>query len=141
MSFPSLWARNRSTFVLTVRHPGPPLTTVGGFEWHTRIFVQRGNGRSPWTRRWRDLIEEHAADLGGAETLSVAQRSLIRRAATLEVELEAVEGRLSEGKSADLAAFAAVTGHLRRVLETLGIARRPRDVTPPLSYFLRGDDG
>ena len=76
-----------------------------------RIFV-RGDGRSPWTRRWRDLIEAHASDLGGAGTPSVAQRSLIRRAATLEVELEAIEGRLSEGKGADLAAFAAVTGRL-----------------------------
>jgi hypothetical protein len=106
-----------------------------------RTFVQ-GDGRSPWARRWRDLIEAHARDLSpnGIEHLSEAQRSLIKRAATIEIQLEAVEGQLSEGKEANLSAYAAASGHLKRILEYLG-DRRARDVSPTLSDFLRGDRG
>ena len=63
-----------------------------------QMFVD-GDGRSPWARRWKDLCELHARDISpnGAIHLSEAQRSLIRRTATIEIELEAVEGKLSEG--------------------------------------------
>jgi hypothetical protein len=95
-----------------------------------QMFV-RGNGRSPWARRWRDLIDAHARDVSpnGIEHLSEAQRSLIKRAATIEIQLEAIEGNLSEGLPANLAHYAATAGHLKRILETLGIERRQRDVT------------
>ena len=56
--------------------------------------------------------------------------SLIRRSATIEVELERMEGRLSVGESVDLDQYVRAVGHLRRVLETLGIERAKRDVTP-----------
>jgi hypothetical protein len=92
-----------------------------------RTFVE-GNGRSPWARRWRDLIEAHVADLGGVANLSQAQRSLIKRASTIEIELEQVEGRLSLGRAADLAEYATAASHLRRIFETLGIKRVPRDM-------------
>jgi hypothetical protein len=102
-----------------------------------RLFVI-GNGKSPWARRWRDLVEAHAGDIDhrGIEYLTTAQQSLVRRVATIEVQLEAVEGQLSEGKAADLTAYASASGHLPRLLETLGIERRqPKDVTPdPLDY-------
>jgi hypothetical protein len=65
------------------------------------LFVE-GDGRGPWARRLRDLCEAHAADLGGAECLSEAQRSLIRRCATIEVQLEQMEGQLCDGKACDL---------------------------------------
>jgi hypothetical protein len=77
------------------------------------------------------LIESHASDLGGLDMLSEAQKSLIRRAAALEIELEALEGKLSRGEAIDLDMFGRLSGHLRRVLETVGIQRvaRPVDVT------------
>jgi len=99
-----------------------------------RAFVDGGDERSPWARRFRDLIAAHAGDLGGTDVLSEAQRSLVRRAATIEIQLEQLEGQLSEGKAADLAVYATASGHLRRLLETLGIERRARDVTDPLAY-------
>jgi hypothetical protein len=92
------------------------------------LFVE-GDGRGAWARRWRDLIEAHVADLGGAEALSSAERSLIKRASTLEIELEQVEGRLSMGKAQDLAVYATAASHLRRIFETLGLDRKARDVT------------
>lgn len=95
-----------------------------------RAFVE-GDGKSAWARRWKDIVALHAADLGGPDALSEAQASLCRRCATLEVELEQLEGRLSMGRSVDLDVYARVAGHLRRYLETLGVRRVSKDVTPP----------
>lgn len=101
-----------------------------------QMFVD-GDGRGPWARRWRDLVELHAGDIGQPELLSEAQLSLIRRVATIEIELEAMEGRLSQGGAADLDTYTRASGHLRRLLETLGIERTKRDVTmPTLAEYL-----
>jgi hypothetical protein len=97
----------------------------------TRAYVV-GDGNSPWARRQRDLAAMHAEDAGGAETLSAAQLSLCQRAATIETELEFMEGQMSLGKRADLDCYGRLAGHLRRILETLGIERRAKDVTPSL---------
>jgi hypothetical protein len=95
-----------------------------------RVFVE-GDGCSPWSRRYLDLIALHADDLGGMSTLSAAQHSLCKRAATLEVELERLEGILSQGGTVDIEAYARSASHLRRILESLGIERARRDITPP----------
>src|SRR5215471_10606186 len=55
-----------------------------------RRTLVEADGRSPWARRWSDLIYAHACDLGGPELLSEAQVSIIRRVSTLECELEAM---------------------------------------------------
>jgi hypothetical protein len=93
----------------------------------TRAFVI-GDGNSPWARRQRDLLALHASDLGGAEFLSESQFSLCRRAATIETELEMLEGQLSLGKSVDLDLFGRLTNTLRRILESLGLERVARPV-------------
>jgi hypothetical protein len=67
-----------------------------------KAFVEIGDGRSPWARRWSDLIFAHANDLGGPETLSEAQISLCRRTAAIECELESLEGRMSAGEPIDI---------------------------------------
>lgn len=104
----------------------------------TKAFIE-GDGNSPWYRRFKDLLALHVEDLGGPELLSEAQISLCRRAATLEVELERIEGQLSLGNDADLDAYNRHAGGLRRILETLGVERVKRDVTPnPLAdHFSR----
>jgi hypothetical protein len=56
-----------------------------------------GDGRSAWTRRWKDLVEMHSADCGGIGRISEARLSLCRRAAILEVALEQQEAKMSEG--------------------------------------------
>jgi hypothetical protein len=97
----------------------------------TRALVV-GDGNSPWARRQRDLMAMHAEDAGGAESLSAAQLSLCQRAATLETELEFLEGQLSLGQRVDMDCYGRLAGHLRRILETLGVERKARDVTPSL---------
>ena len=99
-----------------------------------RLFVQ-GDGNSAWSRRYRDLITGHISDMGGRSLLSESQVSLVKRASAIEVELEYAEGRLSRGEEVDLDSFSRTASHLRRILESLGMKRVSRDVTPdPLDY-------
>jgi hypothetical protein len=107
-----------------------------------RLFVRRtgGDGRGPWARRMRDVIELHISDLGGIEAASEAEKSIIRRAATLTIELERLEAKFStlpQGpRDNDLDMYQRCSNSLRRLLESIGIQRRPRDVTPSLEGFL-----
>ena len=100
-----------------------------------RVFVE-GDGTSAWTRRRRDLEELYADDLGGALTLTGFQLGLIQTAATIRIELEALEGMLSAGARVDLDQYSRIAGHYRRICETLGLERRARDITPSLSAYL-----
>jgi hypothetical protein len=93
-----------------------------------KVFVE-GDGNSRWARRYRDLIAAHCQDLGGVDLLSEAQRSLIRRASAIELELEQAEGKLSMGEAVDLDSFTRAASHLRRLFEVLGLERRARDLT------------
>jgi hypothetical protein len=89
-----------------------------------------GNPNSAWARRNHDLIVRHVRDLGGPDVLSEAQLSLIRRATSIECELERLDAMLSTGAEVDLDAYGRASSHLRRLFETLGIERKARDVTP-----------
>jgi hypothetical protein len=85
------------------------------------VFADVGDGRTVWARRWGDLILAHANDLGGLDMLSEAQRSICRRAAAIECELEAMEGRMAVGSVIDIGVYARLTGCLARLLELVGI--------------------
>lgn len=98
------------------------------------------SGRSAWARRLKDLITEHLADLGGSDQASSAERSLIRRASTIVVELEFLEARFAtaEGgaKSEDLDLYFRGANNLRRLLQAVGLQRRARDVTPNVADYV-----
>ena len=96
------------------------------------------NQRSPWVRRCKDVIAAHLSDLGGADNTSAAERSIIRRAAVLTTELEVLEVRFAkagEASAADLEVYQRCSNSLRRLLEAVGLQRRPRDVTLTLSQI------
>ncbi len=99
------------------------------------------DGRSTWARRLRDLITLHTNDLGGPENVSAAEASIIRRAATLTVELERLEARFASDGEADPTAldqYQRTANSLRRLLEAVGLKRRVRDVTPSVDEYLEG---
>jgi hypothetical protein len=100
-----------------------------------RLFVAGGDGNSAWARRYRDLVRAHEQDLSGGADLSVAQTSLIRRVATIEIELEQREGMLSKGEPVDLDGYTRAASHLRRILESLGLKRLPREVETLEQYL------
>jgi hypothetical protein len=91
-----------------------------------KLFVENeADPNSAWSRRFRDLTGGHVNDLGGTGSLSLAKVSLCRRAAALECELERMEGRMSAGEQVDLDRFGRACSTLRRILESLGLERRP----------------
>jgi hypothetical protein len=102
------------------------------------------DGRSMWVRRLRDLIALHLADLGGEGAVSEAEKSIVRRAATLTVELERMEAQFATAGEAEpeaLDLYQRTAGNLRRLLEAVGLQRRQRDVTPSLDNYLRENYG
>jgi hypothetical protein len=129
-----------------------PVDSVGveASKSHARSRVTNGSsilpgidGRSTWVRRLRDLMGLHLVDLGGPDVTSEAERSLIRRASTLTVELEHLELRFAladqagqPADPADLDLYQRMANSLRRHLEAVGIKRVPRDITPKLSSYL-----
>lgn len=99
------------------------------------------DGRSTWARRLRDLIAQHVSDMGGEDACSTAELSLVRRAATLTIELERLELRfhMNDGaKRWELEAYQRSANTLRRLLQAIGLQRRMRDVTPTLDEYLAG---
>jgi hypothetical protein len=105
------------------------------------------DGRNAWVRRCKDIIRAHLADLGGKDNASVAEHSIVRRCAVLTTELERLEVRFAlanEASAEDLDLYQRTANSLRRLLEAVGLQRRPRDVTPdPLAYAreLNTDEG
>ena len=89
------------------------------------------DGRSPWVRRCKDIIASHMSDLGGEDNTSAAERSLIRRAAVMTTELEMLEAKFANAgsaKSEDLDLYVRASGNLRRLLESVGLQRRSKEV-------------
>lgn len=93
------------------------------------------DGRSPWARRYRDLVALIADDMGGLEGMTELKLSLIRRGAALTLECERLEARLAAGEHVDLDALGRASGHLRRIATDLGLDRVKRDKTPTLSLI------
>ena len=92
-----------------------------------------------WVRRAKEFAADHISDLGGEVNCSAAERSLIRRAVTLTIELERTERQFAlagEASAEDLEIYARVAGNLRRLLEAVGLQRRARHITPTLDEYL-----
>jgi hypothetical protein len=99
------------------------------------------DGRSAWVRRAKDLLRSFITDLGGADDISTAEAALARRCAVLVAQAELLEAAFAqaEGKAdnADLDAYLKTANVLRRLLQTLGLKRRARDVSPSLVDIFR----
>jgi hypothetical protein len=104
------------------------------------VLIQGVDQRSPWVRRAKDIIAAHLSDLGGEVNTSAAERSIVRRASILTVELERLEAKFAtagEASTADLETYQRCANSLRRLLEAVGLQRRARDVTLSLGQILR----
>ena len=91
--------------------------------------------RSAWMRRFRDLLRNYQADLGGTEVLSEGQRAIIRRASLLQTQCEMIEQKFAAQNGAasreDLDAYQRASNSLRRLIESLGLneGRKAKDVS------------
>jgi hypothetical protein len=105
----------------------------------TALLPGNVDHRSAWARRLRDVLQEHVADLGGDGAVSTAERSIVRRAATLTVELERLEAVFAtagEASAEQIDLYSRLAGNHRRLLEAVGLGRRSRDVTGDLKTYL-----
>jgi hypothetical protein len=90
-------------------------------------------------RRAKELIADHLADLGGENHVSHAEHAIVRRAAVLIVELESMEKQFAlagQATELQLKTYQMCANTLRRLLESVGLSRRARDVTPTLDQYL-----
>src|SRR6516225_8467909 len=95
------------------------------------LFVE-ADGRGPWGRRFRDVLAEIVSDLGGADTLSEGQRQIARRAATIAIACEKLEGEAAGGRDIDLVLYGMLCDRMGRAFDRLGLKRQAvKDVTPP----------
>jgi hypothetical protein len=90
----------------------------------------------------RDTMAAMVVHCGGQEHVTEPMRLMARRIAALEAELIHLEDRFASLRAndsmpepAELDLYGRLAGGQRRLLETLGLQRVPRDVTPdPIEY-------
>lgn len=88
------------------------------------------DGRSMTARRFKDLVEDIAADLGGKALLSEGQRQLIRRAAMLSAECERQEALAARGEAEfNCQLYGTMCDRLGRLFGRLGLERIARPVS------------
>jgi hypothetical protein len=92
-------------------------------------FVET-DGRGPWGRRWRDLYEQILTDLGDPEGLNAEQDQEARRAATICIMCEKIEGRAVAGEDVDPDQYGTLSDRLGRSFRRLGL-KPPRDDAGP----------
>jgi hypothetical protein len=108
------------------------------------VLPRSVDSRSQWARRFRDLLVLHTNDLGGPDLITAAEAAIVRRAATLIVALEQMEAKFAlKGKAEphDLECYQRAGNSMRRLLESVGLARRQRDITPTLDQYIRENYG
>ena len=111
-----------------------------------RLFVQRP-GDTRWSRRFKDIYAIIIDDVTTTpDTLSEAQRQLARRATTLSILCEKIEGEAAAAEDTAeidyglIVAYGRLTSQLTGVLHRLGIKRVPRtDTTLTLTDLLKRD--
>ena len=88
-------------------------------------------------RRFDEIRSAIYADCGGKDTLSETRLQVIDRFVMMCVWSEAQDAAALAGADVDLDLYSRVTGHARRLAETIGLDRVARDVTPNLADYLR----
>ena len=88
--------------------------------------------------RFYEIVSAHLSDLGGESNTSAAERSIIRRIGALTVQLEALESKFdTPGASdkGDVDLYIRGAGGLRRLLQSIGLERRAKNITPTVEAY------
>jgi hypothetical protein len=93
------------------------------------------DGRTAIAQEMRERFRAFTDDLGGAETLSYAKRSLVERALWLEFWLAQQEQALAGGSDFDVGKWVQAANGLQGILSKLGLDRQAKDV-PSLNEYL-----
>jgi hypothetical protein len=87
-----------------------------------------------------ELRDRILADLGGMDRLSAMEMEVVDNAAMLGAMIKDAGTAYLSGDPTDLTEFMALTNAQRRLLEAIGMRRRPRDITPDLSDYISDQD-
>ncbi len=104
-------------------------------EKHSPGWIAGLDMRTAVGRDMRGRYQEVCADLGGEGVLSYAQRSLIERALWLEYWIAQQERALASGAEVDMGKLTQAGNSLLGLFRTLGLERKPRDVTDLQTYI------
>ena len=99
-------------------------------------WMESLDGRTGIAQEMRHRYQAMTADLGGADQLSYAQRSLVSRALWLEYWLQQQETMLATGGDFDVGKWVQAANSLQGILTKLGLERAARDV-PDLQTYLK----
>lgn len=102
-------------------------------------YIDRLDKRTRIGSEMQERYREYTDDLGGAERLSYAQRSLVERALWLEFWLADQERALVSGDltNFDVGKWVQAVNSLQGIFTRLGIERRQKDVTDITDYLAR----
>ena len=103
-------------------------------------WLQDLDSRTALARELRERYQALTDDLGGADRLSYAQRSLSERALWLERFLVLQEQELAHGRDFDASRWIQACNSLQGIYARLGLERKAKDV-PSLSEFLSKREG
>ena len=102
----------------------------------TAGWLDRLDGRYAMATELRQRFTALTDDLGGADSLSYAQRSLCERALWLEYWLASQERELARGGGFNVGSWVQAVNSLQGILTKLGLQRVARDV-PSLSEWIQ----
>lgn len=110
--------------------PKPQARTRAG---NGSVVLNNVDGRSIVFRRYREILASLVSDMGGDP--SEAQEQIARRAASLAIWCESQDEGAANGNPIDVAAYTTASNSLRRLLESLGLERKARNVTPTIAEY------
>lgn len=92
--------------------------------------------RTSSAKRAHDLIDAIHGDLGGLDRLATGERQIVQRSALIGAMAEDIEARWLLGEAVDPTVLCTLANAQRRLFETLGLSRRPMEVTPSVGAYL-----
>jgi hypothetical protein len=113
-----------------------PMLTTRSRITNGKQLLANVDGRTADARRYRDLCTSLADDLGGAASLTEAQRALVRQAAAMIVQSETLQGAVLRGELVDSEQLVRLCNAATRILSRLGVKRERRNPTPSLHEYL-----
>jgi len=88
-------------------------------------------------RRYEEIRGAIVSDLGGSEVVSTSEAQLADKAAFIAMTLETMQIASLSGEEIDLHRYGELTDRLRRLLVTVGLRRRAREIEDTIESVAR----
>jgi hypothetical protein len=89
-------------------------------------FMARLDKRTIFGQAIYDRYQRVTTDLGGIESLSTLQQSLVRRLTWFEVMIEGMECRMAQGEQIDIGSWTQLVNTWLGIARTLGLERKAK---------------